>query len=189
MRIIDADMDQGMLAAGFRRRGSRWRRPADSDFPVLVYTETPKTGGDRCGVTVLVGFPGRDPGAWGCYQISQRRALGEFDHYYSVGEGSGAEKLRSDFHQFTLPFVTQVRSASILAEGLLARRIPSSAPERGDVGLVKDVIDIANAYNLDSVKAEALNLAIQLDLSPKTRSDIRELARFVPDIAEILPQK
>jgi hypothetical protein len=186
MRIVDTEMDQAMVALGYLRSGSRWRRPRDSDFPVVVYTEAPKTGGPRCGVAILVGFPDRDPETWGCYQVSQRRALGEFDHYYPVSGDAGIARLKFDFLRFTVPFVGRVRTARDLAEGLLDRTIPSSAPERGDVGLVKDLIDVANAYGLSAAKDQALDLAIQLDASPKSRSDIRELASFVPEIANVL---
>jgi hypothetical protein len=185
MLVISDDMDAAMASHGFSRKKARWRRDSP-DLPVVVYQEQPKTGGPRYGFTILYGFPHRDPEEWGCFQISQGEACGRHGHYYDVSAPRGREQIEQDFLAFTAPVAGQFHTGHDLAAALIQGQIPSSAPGRGATGLVKDVLDIADAHGLVDARDYALTVARSLDAAQDTREEVRELARFRPDVAEAI---
>jgi hypothetical protein len=185
MLVITNEMDAAMAGQGFIRKKARWRRDSP-DLPIVVYQEQPKTGGLRYGFTILYGFPHRDPEEWGCFQISQGEACGRGAHYYEAATPQSRQQIEQDFLAFTAPVAGQFHTAEDLAAALIQGQIPTSAPGRGATGLAKDVLDIADAHGLDDAREYALNLARSLDFSTDTREEIRELARFRPDVAEAI---
>jgi hypothetical protein len=186
MNPITPKMDEVMRQRGFVRKKARWRS-GNTELPVVVYLEKPTTGGPRYGLTVLYGFPDRDPEEWGCFQVSQGEACGRKDgHYYDLSRPNAAEELESDFLRFTAPTAGRYANGRQLAEALEREEIPSSQPGRGRVGLVRDLLDVADAHDLSDVKTRALGLARELDSDPATRAEIRELARFKPEVFAVI---
>lgn len=178
-------MDAAMRSIGFSRKKTRWLG-GSSDLPVLVREELAKVNGNAVGVSVLFGGPGMDPEESVCLQLSQRMSCGFRDHYYDVSKARETSELERHFMEFTVPLLERYRTARDLAAGLIAGDVPPSFPGRGRVGLVKDLIDIANAHHLEDVKQRALTIARALDASDHTRSAVRELAEFNPEVAEVV---
>lgn len=185
MLVITDRMDAAMADLGFTRKKARWRRHSP-ELPIVVYQEQVGTGGPRYGFTVLFGFPHRDPEEWGCFQISQGLACGRRDHYYNVAASGGREQIEQDFLAFTASVAGSFQTGQELAAALIQGEIPTSSPGRGQTGLVKDVLDIAEAHGVAEARAYALDLARTLDASRNTRAQIRELAGFRPQVAEAL---
>lgn len=183
--VITDRMDAAMADQGFIRKKTRWLR-SSSELPVVVRQVQDKIGGPWYGFTVLFGFPHRNPEEWGCFQISQGQACGRRDHYYDVAKTRGRESIELDFLSFTAPVAGQFRTGEELAAALIRREIPTSSPGRGPTGLVKDLLDIADAHEVADARAYALDLARTLDDSPDSRSQIRELAQFRPDVADAI---
>lgn len=185
MLVITDRMDAAMVDLGFIRKKARWRRHSP-ELPIVVYQEQAKTGGPWYGFTVLFGFPHRDPEEWGCFQISQGLGCGRRDHYYDVAAAGGREQIEQDFLTFTASVAGRFHTGQELAAALIEGEIPTSFPGRGQTGLVKDVLDIAEAHGVAEARAYALDLARTLDASRNTRAQIRELAGFRPEVAEAL---
>jgi hypothetical protein len=185
MLVITDRMDAAMADVGFIRKKARWRRHSP-ELPIVVYQEQAQTGGPQYGFTVLFGFPHRDPEEWGCFQLSQGLARGRRDHYYDVAASGGREQIEQDFLTFTAPLAGRFHTGQELAAALIQGEIPPSSRSRGQTGVVKDVLDIAEAHGLPEARAYALDLARTLDASPNTRAQIRELAGFRPQVAEAL---
>jgi hypothetical protein len=185
MFVITDRMVVAMADLGFARNKARWRRHGP-ELPVVVYQEQATTGGPLYGFTVLFGFPQRNPDEWGCFQLSQGLACGRRDHYYDVTASGGREQIEHDFLTFTASVAGRFHTGQELATALIQGEIPTSFPGRGKTGLVKDVLDIAEAHGLAEARAYALDLAKTLDGSRSTRAQIRELASFRPQVAEAL---
>jgi hypothetical protein len=164
MKVITPAMDEAMREAGFTRRRTRWRRETP-DLPVVVYQERPDTGGPHYGFTILYGYPYRDPEEWGCFQLSQREVCRGSDHYYDVTRPGELDQLERDFLDFTVAVAARYSTGLELARALQHGEIPSSQPERKGVGLVRDLLDIAQAHGLDGVRQEVFAMARQLDSS------------------------
>lgn len=185
MLLIADRMDAAMTSQGFIRKKARWRRES-SLLPIVVSQEQAKTGGPRYGFTVLYGYPHRDPDEWGCFSISQGKACHLGGHYYDVSTASGREWIEEDFLAFTAPVAGRFEAADDLAGALIRGEIPSSQPGRGPTGLVRDLLDIAGAHGLDHIREHALELGRTLDSSPENREQIRDLARFRPEVADAI---
>jgi hypothetical protein len=154
--------------------------------PVVVYQERPDTGGPHYGFTILYGYPYRDPEEWGCFQLSQREVCRGSDHYYDVTRPGELDQLERDFLDFTVAVAARYSTGLELARALQHGEIPSSQPERKGVGLVRDLLDIAQAHGLDGVRQEVFAMARQLDSSRESHDDVRELAEFRPELASVL---
>lgn len=185
MIVISRRMDEAMREAGFSRKGSRWRRESDP-LPIVVYQEQAKTGGPRYGFSILFGWPHRNPAEWACFQLSQGEACGRGSHYYDMSSEQSRRVVEMDFLQFTVPAASRFHTGQELADALADAELPPSQSGRGEVGRVKDLIDVAEAHGLPDVKGRALKLAKRLDSSWESRSSIRELAQFVPEVASVI---
>lgn len=185
MLVITDRMDAAMADVGFIRTKARWRRPSP-ELPIVVYQEQAKTGGPQYGFTVLFGFPNKNPEEWGCFQLSQGVASGRRDHYYDVSASRGREQIEQDFLTFTAPVAGRFHTGQELASALIQGELPASTPGRGQAGLVKDVLDIAEAHGVAEARAYALDLARTLNGSRNTQAQIRDLAGFSPQVAEAL---
>lgn len=185
MIVISRRMDEAMREVGFSRKRSRWRRKSDL-LPVVVYQEQAKTGGPRYGFSLLFGWPRRNPEEWTCFQLSQGEACGRGSHYYDASSEQSRRALETDFLQFTVPVASRFQSGQELADALADAELPPSQLGRGEVGRVKDLLDIAEAHGLPAVKSRALELAKQLDSSSELRLEIRELAQFMPEVARVI---
>jgi len=182
--MITEAMDDVMADHGFTRKKASWVRDS-FDLPVVVYHERPKTGGQYCGFGIEFGSPGQRPGESACFQISQGSACGR-GHYYDVSSNAGRDLIERDFLAFTAPVAGRFRTGQELASALARSEVPLSAPDRGQVGLVKDLLNIATAHKLIDVEQQAFDLARTLEANSRTREDIRELASFRSELLEAI---
>ena len=96
------------------------------------------------------------------------------------------DQLERDFLDFTVAVAARYSTGLELVRALQHGEIPSSQPERKGVGLVRDLLDIAQAHGLDGVRQEVFAMARRLDSSRESHDDVRELAEFQPELASVL---
>lgn len=186
MIAITARMDEAMERLGLARKKARWRG-GNPQLPILVLQQEASRGA-HYDISVVFGYPDRDPEHWASLQLDQSTSTGRLRPFYDLSQADEMLRLEDDFLNFTVPLVARFRSLSgrELAEALLSGEVPTSDPRRGQVSVVMNLLDLAEAYDLPDMRQEALRIARKLDESPATRPAIRELADFQPALQEAI---